>query len=45
MPPALSVENVAKSYGTVEALKGVSFEIKRGEVLGLLGLMARAKRR
>lgn len=34
---ALSVENVIKTYGQVEALKGVSFEIKPGEVFGLLG--------
>src|SRR5208282_1362451 len=26
-----------KSYGSVEALRGVSFEIKKGEVFGLLG--------
>lgn len=34
---ALSVENVVKTYGKVQALKGVSFEVKRGEVFGLLG--------
>lgn len=36
-PDALSVENVFKSYGTVQALNGVSFEVKPGEVFGLLG--------
>src|SRR4051812_25829202 len=35
--PALSIENVFKNYGPVQALKGVSFEVKRGEVFGLLG--------
>jgi len=35
--PALDVKNVIKTYGSVEALKGVSFEIKPGEVFGLLG--------
>jgi ABC-2 type transport system ATP-binding protein len=33
----LSVENVFKSYGSVQALRGVSFDVKRGEVFGLLG--------
>ncbi len=34
---ALSVESVKKSYGSVQALKGVSFDVKPGEVFGLLG--------
>lgn len=34
---ALTIENVKKSYGVVEALKGISFNIKAGEVFGLLG--------
>jgi len=33
----LSVENVFKSYGSVQALRGVSFDVRRGEVFGLLG--------
>jgi ABC-2 type transport system ATP-binding protein len=36
-PSALSIENVFKTYGSVDALKGVSFAIKPGEVFGLLG--------
>jgi ABC-2 type transport system ATP-binding protein len=35
--PALSVQNVVKTYGKVQALKGVSFDVKKGEVFGLLG--------
>jgi ABC-2 type transport system ATP-binding protein len=35
--PALSVENVFKNYGPVQALNGISFEVKPGEVFGLLG--------
>jgi ABC-2 type transport system ATP-binding protein len=31
------VENLRKRYGTLEALAGVTFEIKAGEVFGLLG--------
>lgn len=33
----LIVENLKKSYGKLEALKGVSFDIKPGEIFGLLG--------
>lgn len=35
--PALSIENLAKTYDKVEALKGVSFHVNRGEAFGLLG--------
>ena len=35
--PILSVQNVKKSFGRVQALKGVSFEVFPGEVVGLLG--------
>jgi ABC-2 type transport system ATP-binding protein len=34
---AIRVEDLRKSYGTYEALRGVSFEIREGEVFGLLG--------
>ena len=34
---AISVRDLRKSYGTEQALRGVSFEIKEGEVFGLLG--------
>ncbi|WP_338608710.1 ATP-binding cassette domain-containing protein [Pelagibacterium nitratireducens] len=35
--PALSVENVSKSYGEVRALGGVSLTIGRGEFVAILG--------
>lgn len=35
--PALEFTNVYKNYGSVQAVNGVSFEVKRGEVFGLLG--------
>lgn len=36
-PPLVSAENLHKRYGDVQALRGISFEIKKGEVFGLLG--------
>lgn len=33
----IKVDNLKKQYGEIKALDGVSFEIKRGEVLGFLG--------
>ena len=34
---SLVLENVAKNFGEVQALKGVSLTVKKGEVVGLLG--------
>ena len=36
-PDALVIDAVRKSYGSLQALKGVSFSIRRGEFFGLLG--------
>lgn len=33
----LSLENIKKDYGTVQALKGVSFSVPKGVVFGILG--------
>jgi len=33
----IEVQGITKSYGAFEALKGVSFEVRQGEILGLLG--------
>ena len=35
--PLLQLDNIVKNYGAIEALKGISFEINRGEVIALLG--------
>ena len=35
--PAISVHALKKSYGDLEAVKGIDFEIRSGEVFGLLG--------
>ncbi len=36
-PPAIEVEALVKTYGEVEAVRGVSFSVARGEVFGFLG--------
>ena len=33
----IEIENLRKNYGETEALRGISFAIERGEVVGLLG--------
>lgn len=37
MSVVLSIKNVAKSYGAVKALNGVSFDVPQGSVFGILG--------
>jgi ABC-type multidrug transport system ATPase subunit len=34
---AVSVQNIKRSYGKVEALKGLSFEVDKGEIFGIIG--------
>jgi branched-chain amino acid transport system ATP-binding protein len=33
----LSVQDIEVRYGAIKALKGVSFEVRSGEVIALLG--------
>jgi ABC-2 type transport system ATP-binding protein len=35
--PAIVVSDLRKSYGRLEALRGITFEVAVGEVFGLLG--------
>jgi ABC-2 type transport system ATP-binding protein len=35
--PSVSVRDLAKNYGEVPALRGISFEVAAGEIYGLLG--------
>ena len=37
MPPVLEISSLAKSYGTLRAVDGVSFSVDRGSCTGLLG--------
>ena len=34
---AITIDNLSKSYGKVKALDGISFEVHRGELFGLIG--------
>ena len=34
---ALTIQGLTKSYGSVQALRGIDFEVSRGEVFGFLG--------
>ena len=37
MEPIIHIENVTKCFGNVEALKGVSLDVKKGEVIMIIG--------
>ena len=37
MEKVIKIENLNKSYGDIEAVKGISFEIYKGEMFGLVG--------
>lgn len=37
MPNILEAQNLVKNYGDFPAVKGISFDIKEGEIFSLLG--------
>jgi ABC-2 type transport system ATP-binding protein len=37
VPTAISVRNIRKSYGSLRAVDGVSFDVEQGEFVGILG--------
>ncbi len=34
---SISVKNISKSYGKIQALQNISFQVKEGEIFGLIG--------
>ena len=34
---AIHVEELYKKYGTVEAIRGITFQVRQGEIFGLIG--------
>ncbi|EGI78330.1 ABC transporter ATP-binding protein [Hylemonella gracilis] len=36
-PPVLKVQGLKKSYGAIQAVDGVSFEVRPGEIFGVIG--------
>ena len=38
----LKIEDLHVSYGMIQAIKGVSFEVNEGEVISLIGEIGRA---
>ena len=36
-PVVLAVQGISKSFGAIDAVKGVDFEVRRGEILGIIG--------
>jgi ABC-2 type transport system ATP-binding protein len=41
--PAIAIRDLAKSYGYVHAVRGVTFDVQRGEIFGFLGLNGAGK--
>jgi len=37
--PSIDVRGLSKHYGAVEAIRGITFEVARGEIFGLIGRM------
>ena len=35
--PIIEVVNLLKNYGSIQALKGISFSVGKGEIVGFLG--------
>jgi ABC-2 type transport system ATP-binding protein len=36
-PTIITVKDLCKNYGAFQAVKSISFEVKKGDIFGLLG--------
>ena len=36
-PPAISVRDLRKNYGAIQAVRGINLEVAEGEIFGLIG--------
>ena len=41
---AIKMENITKRFGTIVANRGINMELRKGEILSLLGETAAARR-
>ncbi len=37
LAPAIRVENLWKRYGAIEAVRGITLDVRQGEIFGLIG--------
>jgi len=44
MPDILTVSHLTKSFGKLYAVNRLSFEVKKGEILGIMGPMVLERR-
>lgn len=44
-PPTLVAEDIHKNFGTLEVLKGISLEARRGDVISIIGSSGSGKAR
>ncbi|MWK60337.1 ATP-binding cassette domain-containing protein, partial [Pseudomonas otitidis] len=43
MEYAIQISGLRKSYGSIDVLKGIDFQVKKGEIFGILGVNGAGK--